>query len=107
MHKPITVLAPFKLAEGINEADFLSASDSFQLDFVDKKPGVLRREVISKGDGTYLDIVQFRSKEDAMKIIEQEKTCSICQRFFSILEIDEGWETEDDMPLYNVLAIYD
>ncbi len=109
MHQPITVLAPIKLAEGISEADLLAASDKFQIEFVDKEPGVLRRELVAKPDGGYLDIVQFRSREDAMQVMEKEKTSAVCHAFFSIMDLEADAETDTigDMPLYSILAIYD
>ena len=107
MYKPITVLAPFRLAEGVSEADLLNGSDTFQAQFVDKEPGVLRRELVAKEDGGYLDIVQFRSQEDALKIMEKEKTCSICHQFFALLAMDDSSEAESGMSFYSTLAIYE
>ncbi len=107
MYKPITVLAPFRLAEGISEADLLNGSDTFQAEFVDKEPGVLRRELVAKEDGSYLDIIQFRSQEDALKVMEKEKTCSICHHFFSLLKMNDSSEAESGMPFYSTLAVYE
>ncbi len=107
MYKPITVLVPFRLADGISEADLLNGSDIFQAEFVDKEPGVLRRELVAKEDGSYLDIVQFRSQEDALKVMEKERTCSICHRFFSLLEMNDSVEAESSMSFYSTLAVYE
>ena len=49
---PVTVLAPIKLAAGKSEADLLAASKIFQEEFVAHEPGVLRRELVRKPDGT-------------------------------------------------------
>jgi len=84
---PVTVIAPVKLAAGKTESDLLAASKRFQHEFVDREPGVLRRELVRKPDGTYLDIVQFRSAEDAEDVIEKEQNSEACHRFFSVMDL--------------------
>jgi len=86
---PVTVLAPIKLATGKTEADLLAASQIFQQDFVAHEPGVLRRELVRKPDGTYLDIVQFRSHEDYLDVVSKEMTSPICAKFFSIMDLSD------------------
>ncbi|MEP4197993.1 MAG: hypothetical protein ABJL99_20395 [Aliishimia sp.] len=86
---PVTVLAPIKLAEGKTEADLLTASQSFQQDFVAHEPGVLRRELVRKPDGTYLDIVQFRSHEDYLDVVKKEMESPICAQFFSVMDLSD------------------
>ena len=84
----ITVLAPIKLAAGKTEADLLAASDRFQKEFADAQPGLIRRELVRKSDGEYLDIVQFSGMEDAMAIIEKEKESAACHAFFAVMDMD-------------------
>ena len=69
MTNTITVFAPARLAPGKTEAELLAASDKFQKEFVRLQPGILRRELVKRQDGAYLDIVQFRSREDADDVI--------------------------------------
>ena len=105
MANPVTVLVPIKLAAGKTEADLLAASAKFQKEFVNSEPGIIRRELVQKSDGTYLDIVQFRSKEDAMAVIEKEKESVACHAFFSVMDL----ESEDEpgsIDFYQSLATY-
>lgn len=101
---PITVLAPIKLAKGKSETDLIKASDKFQDEFVSKQPGFIRRELIRKGDGEYLDIIQFRSKEDAEKIIEKEKESPACHAFFAVMDMNGVDDSE--IVFYPSLATY-
>ena len=106
MANPVTVLAPIKLAAGKTEADILTASAMFQKEFVDSQPGILRRELVRKSDGTYLDIVQFRSMEDAMAVMEKEKESAACHAFFSVMDL--GAEDESgNFEFYQSLETYD
>lgn len=84
---PITVLAPIKLAPTKTEADLLAASAKFQSEFVAHEPGVLRRELVRAQDGTYLDIVQFRSEADMAEVIEKEMQSPACADFFSVMDL--------------------
>lgn len=105
MNNPVTVFAPIKLAAGKSEADLLAASAIFQREFVDSQPGVLRRELVRKGDGTYLDIVRFRSKKDAVIVMEREKESDACHAFFSVM--DMGIEdSSDDIDFCESLETY-
>jgi len=96
---PVTVLAPIKLAEGKTEADLLAASAIFQSDFVAKEPGVLRRELVRKPDGTYLDIVQFRSHEDYLEVARKEAESPVCETFFSVMDLSD-FDPEAEMDVY-------
>lgn len=105
MNNPVTVLAPIKLAAGKTEADLLAASEKFQTGFVDKEPGVLRRELVRKPDGDYLDIVQFRSAEDVGDIVEKEKKSEVCHAFFAVMDMTD-MDMDAEMDMYETLATY-
>ena len=107
MTNPITVLAPIKLAAGKTEADLLAASDRYQKEFANDQPGLIRRELVRKGDGEYLDIVQFRSREDAEAIVEKEKESAACHAFFSVMDVDmDSADSSDGAEFLQSLATY-
>lgn len=97
--QPVTVIAPIKLAEGKTEADLLAASQIFQKEFVAHEAGVLRRELVRKPDGTYLDIVQFRSEEDVADVVKREMESAACAKFFSVMDLSE-FDPDAPMDLY-------
>ncbi|WP_434361541.1 hypothetical protein NF212_24295 [Parasalinivibrio latis] len=101
---PVTVFAPIRLAEGKTENDLIAASEKFQAQFVSLQAGVLRRELIRTGSGEYIDIVQFRSEEDAVKVIEAEMTSPACHEFFSVMDIDD---TDGGLDFYPSLHTYE
>lgn len=103
MNQAVTVLAPVKLAKGITEADLLSASRKFQSDFVAHQPGVIRRELVKKADGSYLDIIQFRSKKDMEDVIKKEQASEICAEFFAIMDMSDA---EANFEIMQSLATY-
>lgn len=96
---PVTVFAPITLAEGKTEADLLTASAVFQRDFVAHEPGVLRRELVRKPDGTYLDIVQFRSHDDYLDVVKKEMESPVCALFFSVMDLSD-FDPDAEMDVY-------
>jgi len=95
MGDTITILAEIKLAKGITEAELLAGSEKFQKEFAGKQPGLIRRELVRKGNGEYLDIVQFASMAHAEALMEKEKTSSACHEFFALMDMGDG--SGDDM----------
>jgi len=83
MTTAITVLAPIKLAANKTEADLLAASDTFEKEFVSKEAGVIRRELVRKGDNEYMEAV-----------MEKEKTSTICHAFFSVMDLENSDDSQ-------------
>ena len=102
----ITIFAPITLAQGFTETDLLNASADFQKDFVANHTGILRRELVRKGDGAYLDIVKFRSREDMEDVIEKEQSCEAAAKFFSIMDLSD-YNPEEEMETYASLVTYE
>ena len=107
MKNPITVLAPIKLASGKTESDLLSASAKFQTEFVSKQPGILRRELVRKNAGEFMDIIQFRSKADLEDVIAKEQSSAVCHEFFETMEMDPEVAPDDAIEIYESLETYE
>ena len=104
MTTPVTVLAPIKIAQGKTESDLLQASERFQEEFARHQPGILRRELIRKSEGEYIDIVQFRSAKDAQDVMEKEQESEACHAFFSVMDLSDM--NDEDLTPYPSLATY-
>lgn len=61
----IVEIAQFKLAAGVDEQGFLKEAEAVQRDFLEKQNGYMDREILKGGDGQWIDIVHWRSMEDA------------------------------------------
>lgn len=103
MSKPVTILAPIKLAPGVTEADLLAASKAFQDEFVSTEPSIIRRELIKKSDSDYMDIVQFSDEKSVYEIMEKEQSHPACQAFFALMSFTEE-ELANPMPIYQSLS---
>jgi len=94
MGDTITILAEIKLAKGKTEAELLAASERFEKEFASKQKGLIRRELVRKSNGDYIDIVQFASMADAELTMENEKTSRACHAFFAVMDMEK--ENPDD-----------
>ena len=63
----IVELAPFILKNGVTEAGLLEASETLQKVFLFKQTGFIKRELVKKQIGEYLDMVYWDSQKNADK----------------------------------------
>lgn len=84
-------LAPIRLKDGIDEKALLKASDTFEVSFVSKQKGIVKRLLLKGKDGSYADLVFFESKDDADRVAAIEATSPACHEFARIMEApDQG-----------------
>lgn len=86
MQNGLTVeLVTFKLNEGADEAAFLQAADAVMAD-IRQLPGYVRRELLKGDDGQWIDVVHWRSRNDALAAAELFNTLPSAQAFGSFLD---------------------
>lgn len=95
----ITIMAPIKLAPGKTEPDLLAASALFQSNFVAHETGILRRELVRAPDGTYIDLVQFRSEADFQDVLKKEMESPDCAAYFAVMDLTD-FDPETPMDTY-------
>lgn len=71
MTEPLVVEAVlFETVEGVSDAQFLAAADQIQ-QWLAQQPGYIRRELAHTGAGQWLDLVSWRSLDDAHQAAAQ------------------------------------
>ncbi|WP_428244375.1 hypothetical protein [Gynuella sp.] len=88
MSQTITVLAPIKLAAGKTETELLTASERFQAEFVCHQPGIIRRELVRRDDGQFMDIIQFKDRKSLEDVMAEEQQSEVCMAFFAIMDMN-------------------
>lgn len=88
MTEQILEFAAIKLAPGSSEQDLLSASQVFQTEFLDNQDGFIRRDMVRKGDGTYLDVILWQSRAHADAVFERAQSSEAVGQYFGHMEID-------------------
>jgi len=94
-------LAPFRLKNGVSEADLMRTSDAFEEQFVQKQEGILRRILVNDGKGGYADIVFFADAAAIDRVIEAEQSSDVCAAFFAIMDAGETHQ------VYEVIKSYE
>ncbi len=88
MSDPVLELATIKLAPSSSEQDLLAASAAFQNAFLDHQDGFIRRDMVRKADGTYLDVILWRSRADADAVFERAQESEAVGQYFGHMQID-------------------
>lgn len=105
MQRPIIELATIRLASGKTEEDLVRASNVFQTEFLSRQPGFLRRELTRKSPGIYVDVVHWRSAEEAHAIMEKIGPSAACQAYFSVMDLG-GLDPEQGVEHLMSIAAY-
>jgi hypothetical protein len=79
-------ISEFKLITEVDANDFLKASDSVQVEFLEKQLGFINRELIRGDDNQWMDIVHWRSREEADEAAKQAMNNPVCLKFFSMMD---------------------
>ena len=98
-------IATICLAPGRTEGDLIAASNRFQEQFLSHQPGFLRRELARMGEGTYIDLVHWRSMEEAQAVAAKIEASEACQTYFALMALDPE-KPMDGVAHYHSLAVY-
>ena len=76
----------FRLAEGVDEADFLAADRQLQTAFAYRQPGLLRRTTARSAGGEWVVIDLWRSADDADACDERWSGDGVAARLMSFID---------------------
>jgi len=82
----IVEIAQFKLAAGVDEQGFLKESEAVQRDFLEKQKGYMDRELLKGEDGQWIDIVHWRSMEEAKRAADAIMQDPVCLGFLQKID---------------------
>ena len=88
MTDQVLELATIKLAPHSTEADLLTASKTFQEEFLNNQDGFIRRDMVRKGDGTFLDVILWESRAQADAVFERAQTSEAAGAYFGHMLMD-------------------
>jgi len=102
----IIELAPFTLKNGITEVSLLEASETLQKEFLVKQTGFLKRELVKKHTGEYIDIVYWDSQENANKAGQNAMNSPICFSYFHLMKEVAPNDTNASVSHYIIVNEY-
>ena len=77
--------APFRLRDGVTEAELLAASDAIQREFLNRQPGFVRRELTRGAGGLWADVVHWADGGAAEAAMAAAAGSPVCRTFFELM----------------------
>ena len=78
--------APIRLREGFDEQALLAASDAFQVSFISRQQGIVKRILMRGTDGSYADMIYFESRTAAERVAAAQAVSQERREFFKIMQ---------------------
>jgi hypothetical protein len=86
MAAKVLELVVFKLNEGVSRDEFLETVDPVSA-WVAEQPGFISRDLVYDAEGDrWIDVLWWRSMEDAKAAAERAVTSTSCQPMFALIE---------------------
>ncbi len=87
--------APFTLADGVDEASLLRASEVLQADFISRQRGFVRRELLKGEQREWIDLLYWDSHEAAQQAMQNAASSPVCLQYFQLLaSVDDSDPTK-------------
>jgi antibiotic biosynthesis monooxygenase (ABM) superfamily enzyme len=83
--QPILEVVLFKLAPGVDAAEFQAAATAVQ-SWLETVPGYIRRELAASAEGQWVDIVHWASLDEAMQAADAIMATPEGQAFGAMIE---------------------
>lgn len=78
-------MARFDLQSGHSTAELVAASEKLQSEFLLQCPGFLQRELVHLGDLSYMDLVHWRTAQDAHAVMQQAMSSPAAMAYFALM----------------------
>ena len=78
-------IAPFALGEGVTEEALLQASERLEREFLSTRDGYIGRILMRAADGSFADLLFWRSASDFEKALEHAHASGACAQYFSCM----------------------
>ncbi len=82
---PTIEWAPFEIAEHVTEEMLLNAADVLEQEFLLRQPGYISRELLKKDARHWVDLVYWRSPQDAAFAAKAANESEFCYQYFSLM----------------------
>ena len=79
-------IASFKLKGGIATEDFLNASVEMEDGFAKKQNGFIKRTLAQNESGEWVDVVYWKTMDDATKAMESAMKSPACAPMFGMID---------------------
>ena len=82
--------APFRALPGVPDAAILEGSDALQRDFLAHRRGFVRRELLRRPDGEWVDVVYWEDQASADEAMKAAADSPVCAMYFHMMVPEDG-----------------
>lgn len=82
--------AAFRLQPGVSVDILRQASRQMQAQFLSAQPGFVLRQLLSLGEGSYADLVQWAFPQAAAQAMERAQQHPACAAYFDLMAVDQA-----------------
>lgn len=91
--RPTIEWAPFEIPKHVSEETLMNSADILEQEFLLRQPGYIRRELLKQDDNHWVDLVYWRSPQDAAMAAKAANESDVCYQYFSLMVGVENAET--------------
>jgi hypothetical protein len=107
MHAPIAIeVAPFTIADGIDEAQLVEASEMLEREFLSRQPGYLGRSLSRLDERRWADVVLWRDADAARAAMAHVMESPVCRRYFACMVNEDVAGADHGVTLYQGVRGY-
>ncbi|SFM70638.1 hypothetical protein [Methanolobus profundi] len=85
MSEIVVEVVKFRLITGVNENEFLAASNIMMKE-LGSLDGFIDRELLKKEDGTWMDVLHWENMDDALKAFGLVLKLPLCLEYFKLID---------------------
>lgn len=87
--------APFVIKDGVTNEHLIRAAQNVEENFLKNQKGYIKRALLKGKEGGWVDIVYWKSEEDAKKAATAAYTSPICFDYFALMKGAEQSEVSN------------
>ena len=102
----IIEFSSFTLAEGVDEATLVAASDALQAEFLSQQKGFIRRELVRAADGKWADVAYWESRESVEQAMQHTMDNPAALKYFQLMVSDDHVDPSETVMLLSIAKSY-
>lgn len=99
--------APFQPRAGVSEESLLMASRTVQTEFLEKQTGYIKRELFKGSTNQWVDLVYWRSMEDAERAMNDVQQSAACHAYFEMMSTVDADDPNQGIEHYALMACWE
>lgn len=88
--------APFETVQGVGTEQLIAAADRIESGFLNQQPGYMRRELLSRGENKWVDMIYWSDATSAALAVKAAGESDVCLQYFSLMLTVEEQEQEQE-----------